>query len=279
VLVAVALLGLLAVVTLAASRGNTLRSDGGSREPSSAAYDYLFTFGLVWAAVSFVVLLYVLRPSGRFKHDRKEHGIGWSLVALALALAFLIGVLLAGRGEERASRPEPVGAPAGTATSDQREAEPTAGRQLEFQWRAVLAVGGAALLGAGAVVLLRRRRSATDEGRDAELADELAALIDDTLDDLRNEPDPRRAVVAAYARMERAFAAYGVARRPFEAPYEYLRRIPDAVPAWRRLAFDLTELYERAKFSEHEIDAGMKAEAISTLEALRMELRAVEDAA
>jgi hypothetical protein len=34
------------------------------------------------------------------------------------------------------------------------------------------------------------------------LVAELAALLDDTLDDLRAEPDPRRAIVAAYAHME-----------------------------------------------------------------------------
>ena len=53
----------------------------------------------------------------------------------------------------------------------------------------------------------------------------LADVLDETLDDLRAETDPRRAVIAAYARMERALAAYGLPRSPAEAPDEYLQRI------------------------------------------------------
>jgi hypothetical protein len=104
-----------------------------------------------------------------------------------------------------------------------------------------------------------------------------AALLDETLDDLRAEPDPRRAVIAAYARMERALAAYGFARRAFEAPLEYLDRISsplhERLPPARRLVFELTHLYERAKFSLHEIDVAMKHDAITRLEFLRDELR------
>ncbi len=53
----------------------------------------------------------------------------------------------------------------------------------------------------------------------------LADVLEETLDDLRAEIDPRRAVIAAYARMERALAAFGLPRSPSEAPDEYLQRI------------------------------------------------------
>ena len=46
----------------------------------------------------------------------------------------------------------------------------------------------------------------------AELAAELALVLDETLDDLRAEADPRRAVIAAYARLERALATQGFSR-------------------------------------------------------------------
>ena len=52
----------------------------------------------------------------------------------------------------------------------------------------------------------------------AELARNLADALDDALDDLRAEADPRRAVIAAYARLERILAANGVARDPSETP-------------------------------------------------------------
>ena len=49
--------------------------------------------------------------------------------------------------------------------------------------------------------------------------------LDEAIDDLRRDPDPRRAVIAAYARMEQALTLYGCPRRPSEAPYEYLSRV------------------------------------------------------
>ena len=38
-------------------------------------------------------------------------------------------------------------------------------------------------------------------------------MLDETLDDLRNEADPRKAVIAAYARMEKILAGHGLGRR------------------------------------------------------------------
>jgi hypothetical protein len=123
----------------------------------------------------------------------------------------------------------------------------------------------------------RVRRRDADEASDETLADELAALLDATLDDLRAEPDPRRAVIAAYARMERALAAYRLPRHPFEAPLEYLERaspeLAERHPVGVRLVFELTHLFERAKFSQHAVDEEMKTDAIATLEALRDDLR------
>jgi hypothetical protein len=89
-------------------------------------------------------------------------------------------------------------------------------------------------------------------------------------------------VIAAYARTEQALAGYGFPRRPFEAPLEYLDRIAaplqERQPSARRLVFELTHLFERAKFSAHAVDAEMKHDAIRTLAALRDELREPEAA-
>jgi hypothetical protein len=80
-------------------------------------------------------------------------------------------------------------------------------------------------------------------------------------------------VIAAYARMERALAASGLARTQAEAPREYLERTLPELGASAGSAKRLTALFERAKFSPHRIDAGMKEEAIAALTALRDELR------
>ena len=70
------------------------------------------------------------------------------------------------------------------------------------------------------------RRSASD---DAAFAEQLADVLDETLDDLRAEPDPRRAVIAAYARLERSFAAAGLPRRAEETAVEYVPRALDGL--------------------------------------------------
>ena len=104
----------------------------------------------------------------------------------------------------------------------------------------------------------------------------LADVLEETIDDLRAEVDPRRAVIGAYARMERALAAAGLPRSPAEAPDEYLRRIFGDLEVSRFATARLTALFSWAKFSGHDVAPEMKQEAIEALEAVREELRAAE---
>ena len=60
----------------------------------------------------------------------------------------------------------------------------------------------------------QRRRRALGGDDTGLLAEALADVLEETLDDLRAERDPRRAVIAAYARLERTLAAFGLPRRP-----------------------------------------------------------------
>ena len=123
--------------------------------------------------------------------------------------------------------------------------------------------------GLAAAWYLRERREAPlpeDE------PDELLAAVDLSLEDLERDPDARRAVIRAYARMERALASYGIARRPSETPLEYLARALTALRVGRPSVERLSALFERAKFSNHEIDVTMKGDAIAALGSLREEL-------
>ena len=122
----------------------------------------------------------------------------------------------------------------------------------------------------------RQRRRRRRLPRDWQVAEVLSDVLDETLDDLRAETDPRRAVIAAYARMERSLAAHGVPRRRFEAPHEYLGRVLGELTAGRLAAARLTTLFERARFSPHEIDAAMKSEAIDAIESLQADLAVAE---
>jgi hypothetical protein len=94
-----------------------------------------------------------------------------------------------------------------------------------------------------------------------------------TLDDLRAEPDPRRAIILAYARMEATLSRGGVPREESEAPLEYIARALLELDVRPEPVHRLTDLFEQAKFSDHPIDAGMKEEALEALEDVRADLR------
>ena len=119
----------------------------------------------------------------------------------------------------------------------------------------------------------RKRRSATAARRRPTVAEDLAASMADAIDDLEAEPDARRAVIAAYARMEGVLARHGLRRRPSETPLEYLRRILLGLTARADAVSRLTSLFEQAKFSRHEIDGAMKHDAIGALREIRDDLR------
>jgi hypothetical protein len=106
----------------------------------------------------------------------------------------------------------------------------------------------------------------------ASLEHEVASSISDAIDDLEAEPDPRRAVIAAYARMERALARNGVRREASETATEYLRRILLSLTSQSDAVKRLTGLFEQAKFSTHTIDAEMKHDAIESLRVIRADL-------
>ena len=102
--------------------------------------------------------------------------------------------------------------------------------------------------------------------------EQVAETLTVALDDLEREADPRRAVIAAYARMERAFGFHGMARKPSETAIEYLRRVLHELSSRSDSVETLTSLFERAKFSTHEITLGMKQEAIYSLREIRESL-------
>jgi Domain of unknown function (DUF4129) len=119
-------------------------------------------------------------------------------------------------------------------------------------------------------VAQRRRRASVDCDEDE--GEVVMQALDESLDDLRRERDVRRAIIACYARMERALERAGNARRSAEAPFEYLVRVLERIAANSRAARALTELFERAKFSVEPMGEREKQEAIEALEVLRAEV-------
>jgi hypothetical protein len=126
--------------------------------------------------------------------------------------------------------------------------------------------------GVGLLFAARREPVAIEDERpepsdDELLPDPLAEAVEESLDDLRAERDVRRAVIACYARMETAMVRSRTARRPHEAPFEFLVRVLERVA--REPGRTLTELFERAKFSVEPMGSVEKEQAIAALELLR----------
>jgi hypothetical protein len=119
---------------------------------------------------------------------------------------------------------------------------------------------------------LGRRWRATDAPPMPTLGPEITAAIDRSLDDLEADPDARRAIIAAYRRMEVSLAHVGLPRGPSETAREYLSRGLASLELTPSTIGTLTTLFERAKFSLRHVDLRLRDEAISALRALQEEL-------
>jgi hypothetical protein len=280
VLVACAVAGLLAVVALAA---RSRHPGGGSVHvhqrgvPAWVANDLLtiVVIGYALAVLVMIVVFFMLRDEWR-----KPKGRPWLRQLLVFA-AIMVGVSFLGYRLEYLRHRNGVQAGHGVATTGavtQRTPTlpnlPAARRPAHFDWVFAAVVGGGLVL--LAVVLLRRRREDELEDEEPEtVEEELTMVVSDAIDDLRGETDPRRAVIAAYARMERVLGQHGQPRDPSEAPFEYLARVLLRLRVRPAAVRDLTELFERAKFSTHDIDQPMKERAITALITVRDDLQAV----
>ena len=264
---------LLAIVAVA-SRGERVSPAGGDG-PSDSLWDYVLSTYLVLGAITFAGLIYVLakeRESLRTKRSKHRDLRQLFQLALVLAAVFLVGrqfYEIFNRGDDRSQGAQTQ--PSRTGRSS-RVGEPAArAEDRQFRWAPAIALGALGLVSVAVFATMRaRRRNQVDDGT---MADALAAVLEDALADLRAERDPRRAIIAAYARMERLLAVHGVPRDPAEAPFEYLGRVLVELHASAGSVFELTALFERAKFSLHEVDTAMKDEAIAALAAVRDELR------
>src|SRR5262249_27649744 len=129
---------------------------------------------------------------------------------------------------------------------------------------------GAALAAAliAAALVARTRGPVAEEVVEAAapLSAEPGAEVD--LDHLLADPDPRRAVIAAYAGMERTMAVGGAGRRAPEAPLEYLSRLRGTRAAVAPMADRLTALYQRARLGRAPISPAMRDDAAAAPRAL-----------
>jgi hypothetical protein len=273
---ALLVLALVAIVAIAAT-GSTPESGGETRPPSESLLDAIFSLGLVAVALGGVLLLYGLMQRQAIARELafgrypRTGLIAW-LVFVGLFTAFTYWRMTEWEFSERGSEEGDAIFTPGEGAPAVPERSETA-YEPSLSWIAIALVVGLMLAAAFAYVVAERRAR---HGRRSEtvLAAELAVVLDETLDDLRAEADPRRAIIAAYARLERVLAANGVPRGVSETPAEYVPRVLHDLELDSGAVERLTVLFTRAKFSQHEVHTAMKEEAIGALGQVRDELRA-----
>lgn len=277
-LAALGILALLVVVSLASRAHHGAAGGGSGTGPSRAFYDYVATTAFLLFGIGGALVVWVFVVSGggyRRKGPRKGNSLtilaGATVVSLAFALTMrfhgFLGHLLLNRRRVTPQVPAIPNA-AGTGLKGGHQAY-----NPHFQWIPA-AILGLLVLGALAMIAVRLLRRREELLREVGIAEALATVVDDALDDLRAERDPRRAIIAAYARMERLCAAHGVTRHEAETPFEYVGRVLSLLSVERLPTLRLTELFERAKFSRHRLGLEARTDAIDALERVRDALRA-----
>jgi hypothetical protein len=268
-------LGLLVAVLLAAagiaSHGRPLAGGRGTG-PTATFFDYVATTLIIVAIVFLAVAVWSV-------FSQKTAGGGaprgrWNLVTslLSFAVSALIAVLLLHTGF--VDRLRNIEQNLNKQQSQPARKRPPATRNVRdphVRWDEI-AVFVALIAGTGVLLYANRRTRRTPRPWRFGRNEEVAQALDESIDDLRNDPDLRRAIIAAYARMEHALARAGVARRPSEAPFEYMERALRSLDTSAEGARRLTGLFEWAKFSHHEPEPAMRDEAIAALVAVRDEL-------
>jgi Domain of unknown function (DUF4129) len=275
VLSGVALTALLAAVAVASHAHRPGGgSGGGTSDTPRVIFEYTASALFVLMPIGVLIVLWVASLGRRQRllegagSPRRQAVTLLALCCLGIPAALVTRHFLHYNSAGQQAPAKPGGQKASADGSLRKHEDP------QFQWLPALLTGSILFATAGGVVALVvwKRFKGAEWEREAELSAALDEVLADTLDDLRAERDPRRAVIATYARLERTFAAHDVAREPSETPREYVDRALDRLGVSTFAVRRLTQLYERAKFSSHEIDPTMKDEAIDALAGLRAEL-------
>jgi hypothetical protein len=270
---------LVAVVALVA-RGRPLGSGGGRGGLPLSFWDYVYTTIVIVAVPTLLAVgiaaMFVRRQRRKPRSLRTYILRSAVFVALLLLLEFFVVRHLHPHVHGHLAPPQPTVTGVVTTPANGQHPGSTTKHALHFRWDELVVVLGVLFVLAVAVAIVARR-SRQSQRTGLEIAPEvLAAALDESLDDLRADPDLRRAIIAAYARMETALGAAGLPRSPAEAPLEYVERallgLDTSAAAVRRL----TDLFEWARFSQHEPEPSMRDDAVDALSAVRDELRASE---
>jgi hypothetical protein len=273
----VAVVAVLLAVTVTGLRARGTFAHGGNQTAAGASGAVLATAlsaaeGL--AVIAFIVVLASARPQRQPKSDDEEElwrpNIPWwaKAAGVLLAVAALVtpfAVLFTRKPRQLGPRPLPSGPPkislGHAATSS-----------ASGVWPLIIGMVVAIAVVVALTLPARRKRSARarpeDRTRLAMLLDSLAAGSHA----LSAGGEPRAAIIACYAAMERGFAAAGSAPAVADTPAEVLARATRAGLIRPGPAETLTGLFRRARYSTHPMTSADSLLAADALTQMRSDL-------
>ena len=287
--------GALAVVAVSIGLAATvLASRGGPGDRTAAAFEaaavgrtlFLSILGLAFA-VAVGLAVWALWPDGSGAATAPPP-LRW-LPYLVVAGLIVVLALIA---PERPPRPEADAPPASAAGRDAPDAEAGPGLLERASPTASLTIAALAVAALVAWTVVHRHRADGEgvggdvgapaaggaEGADAELPPDLVADLGSgdlasAIAAVEAEPDPRRAVLLAYAVLDARLRGSAAARPRAATPHEWLahiRRVHSSdAPAAAQGAARLTALYERARFAASPMSLDDRSSAVRALHALR----------
>jgi hypothetical protein len=271
-----AALGLLVLAAAAAPQGlDWIRGSGSDAVmivpdvPDTFAY-LIIAFMLGVAGL----YCYLLLTSARKRPVRQIAPMGPRVALLILLLAawaLLPPVQNAVRETLEALRRDPPNEQNGSETNPADRLRRESSETLGFALTALLAL---AILGVGAGVVWVLREEPEPEDGEPQAPPELVGGVELSIAALEDITEPRPAILACYRRLQSVADEAGVARRPSDTPFELLARLLHSLGASGAAARSLTELFERARFSDHEIDEAMRKQALQALAEVRTALAA-----
>jgi hypothetical protein len=97
----------------------------------------------------------------------------------------------------------------------------------------------------------------------------LNAAVADSVDDLLLVGNARDAIIECYRRFEAVLAKAEVPRRPCQTPTEFMRSALQRYPLPHLAVWELTRLFELARFSRHALEARERDAALSSLTSIK----------
>jgi Domain of unknown function (DUF4129) len=267
-LVVIAAVGLRAGGAFSAAGGKAILGLSGR-----ALYWGLVVTEIILAVAGLILLvarLVWIRKGGDGLPERKRRSIWWILLLplFVFGTSRIIAKLRGhGFGLHRAAGAHGAGGAGGAA----------AHHQAGSSWL-VLALFLVVALAAGVVTVLRHRRSAVpvvEEPAPDPAPEPLAGALAAGAQALREDPDPRAAIIGCYAAMERSLAEAGSPAAAADTPTEVLARATTGGLVRSAWAGTLTGLFRRARYSSHPMTEADRTTAMNALAQVRADLGSV----